>query len=189
MNNTQSVVTNKQQSANNEGNTQIESTFDLLRSGEQEIKLSSEYKDVVLVLGNTGAGKTTFTQWIAGDNNKLIAKEVAEGTGEFLIEDNNRISNSTIKSKTIFPELVIDTKINTAYYDCPGFSDTRSTNNDIATTYFIKKIVDYTDSVKMIFVVSYPSVRKGVDRQDFMKLVRHITDLVKDIDKFQNSIA
>ncbi|GFY49028.1 uncharacterized protein TNIN_391941 [Trichonephila inaurata madagascariensis] len=41
----------------------------------------------------------------------------------------------------------------------------------------------------MIFVISHPSLRKGVDRQDFMKLLRHATDLVRDIDKFKDSIA
>lgn len=169
---------------------EVKSTYDLLKRGEQEIQLSDEYKDVVLLFGDTGAGKTTFTQWIAGDNNKLLSKEVAEGTGEFIIEDsNNKISNSTIKSKTVFPELVIDAETNTAYYDCPGFSDTRSTSNDIATTYFIKKVLDHAESVKMIFVTSYPSVRKGVDRHKFMDLIKHSTELVKDIDKFKSSIA
>ncbi|CAK6587165.1 MAG: hypothetical protein IRF12RH_07155 [Rickettsia helvetica] len=191
MNNTE--LTNNQQSANNTGNTQIKSqirfTFDLLKRGESEIQLNDKYKDIVLILGNTGAGKTTFTQWIAGDNDKLIAKEVAAGTGEFLIEDNNRIGNSTITSKTIFPELVVGTKTNTTYYDCPGFSDTRSTSNDIATTYFIKKVIDHAESVKMIFIINHSSVQKGLDRQDFMKLIRHAIDLVKDIDKFQCSIA
>ncbi|GIY70363.1 uncharacterized protein CEXT_753861 [Caerostris extrusa] len=38
-------------------------------------------------------------------------------------------------------------------------------------------------------LLSYPSVRKGVDRKNFMELVRHATDLVKDMGKFKNSIA
>ena len=42
------------------------------------------------------------------NGNKLIAKEVS--IGKYLLEDENRIINSSIKSKKIFPELVIDTK-------------------------------------------------------------------------------
>ncbi|GIY39028.1 uncharacterized protein CEXT_80041 [Caerostris extrusa] len=100
-------------------------------------------------MGNTGGGKSTFTQWIAGDNSKLIAREVQKDTGEYLIDDYNRIGNTTLKSKTIFPDLVVDPATNTAYYDCPGFSDTRSTSNDIATTYFIKKSSTIAKALKL----------------------------------------
>ncbi|CAL1288930.1 unnamed protein product [Larinioides sclopetarius] len=167
----------------------IKDTFDLLERGEKEIEFDDEHKDVILVLGNTGSGKSTFTQWVAGDNTKLISKETEEGTGEYIIEDHNRIGNTTLKSKTIFPELVVDAKTNAAYYDCPGFSDTQGTSHDIASTYFIKEVLEFSESLKMVFTISHPSLRKGVDRQDFMKLVRHVTDLVKDIEKFKHSIA
>ncbi|GBO10552.1 hypothetical protein AVEN_71486-1 [Araneus ventricosus] len=171
------------------GDQLMKSTFDLLERGEKEIILDNKHRDVILILGNTGSGKSTFTQWVAGDNTKMISKETEEGTGEYIIEDHNRIGNTTLKSKTIFPELVVDAKTNAAYYDFPGFSDTQGTSHDIATTYFIKKVVDYSESVKMVFTISHPSVRKGVDRQDFMKLMRHATDLVRDIKKFKKSIA
>ncbi|GBN31375.1 hypothetical protein AVEN_12449-2 [Araneus ventricosus] len=166
----------------------IKDTFDLLERGEKEIKFDEKHKDVILILGNTGSGKSTFTQWVAGDNTKLISRETREGTGEYIIVDHNRIGHNTLKSKTVFPELVVDAKTNAAYYDCPGFRDTR-TSHDIAGTYFIKRVIDYSTSVKMIFTISHHSVRKGVDRQDFMKLVRHVTDFVKDIEKFKHSIA
>src|SRR5277367_653677 len=168
-------------------NPQIRKTFQLLNDGDERIELYDRHKNVTLILGNTGSGKTTFIQWIAGDNDKLIAKEVAQG--EYIIEDGNRIGTATIKSKTIFPELVLDQNTGAAYYDCPGFSDTRSTSNDIATSYFIKKVADHAENLRMVFVVSYPSVRKGVDRLDFMKLLRHSTDFIRDVDKFKTSIA
>ncbi|XP_018011522.1 uncharacterized protein LOC108668780 [Hyalella azteca] len=170
-------------------NSEISRTFQLLDEGEEKIQLSERYRNITLILGNTGAGKSTFLQWFAGDNDKLIAKEIRAGTGEYLIDDDDRIGNSTIKSKTIFPELVVHSEMDDAYYDCPGFSDTRSFSMEIATTYFIKKVADFAERVKLVFVVSYPSVRKGVDRQDFMKLLRHATDLINDIDKFRHSIA
>ncbi|GIY70365.1 hypothetical protein CEXT_753871 [Caerostris extrusa] len=53
----------------------ISSTLDLLNKGK-EIVFKDEFKDIILVLGNTGSGKSTFTQWLAGDNTKLISKEV-----------------------------------------------------------------------------------------------------------------
>lgn len=170
-------------------NELIRGTSDLLDAGEREIKLCDEYKSIVLTLGNTGSGKSTFIQWIAGDNSKLISTEVKEGTGEYIIKDNDRIGDSTVNSKTVFPELVIENETNTAYYDCPGFNDTRSPKYDIATTYFIKKILNHAERVKIILIINHPSVKKGIDRQDFIRLLRHMTDLVKDGNKFRNSTA
>ncbi|KAF8789166.1 hypothetical protein HNY73_007130 [Argiope bruennichi] len=169
--------------------TLIKKTFALLKSGEKEIQLHDHFKKVVLILGDTGNGKSKFTQWITGDGTKLIAKETEEDTGEYIIEDINGTASSTITSETVYPQLLVDTETNVPYYDCPGFNDTRDSSNDIATTYFIKKIVDFAESVKLIFVINYPSVRKGVDRHNFMKLVKHAADFIKNIEKFKNSIA
>ncbi|GIX69192.1 uncharacterized protein CEXT_636881 [Caerostris extrusa] len=41
----------------------------------------------------------------------------------------------------------------------------------------------------MIFIINYPSVRTGVDRHNFIELLRQAIDFVKNIDKFRNSIA
>ncbi|XP_018014844.2 uncharacterized protein LOC108671781, partial [Hyalella azteca] len=170
-------------------NSEISRTFQLLDEGQEKIQLSERYKNITLVLGNTGAGKSTFLQWFAGDYNKLIAKKEYGTSGAFIIVDGNRIGNSTLNSMTIFPELVIHPETDNAYYDCPGFSDTRSTSMEIATTYFIKKVADYAEHVKLIFVVNHSSVRSGVDRQDFLKLLNHVTDFITDIDKYRRSIA
>lgn len=173
----------------NDNKDEMDSILNLLNTGEKNIKFDASYKNTVLVLGNTGAGKSTFTQLIAGDNNNLISKEISQG--EYIIIDtNNKISNnSTITSKTIYPELVPYDRTNTAFYDCPGFSDTRSAAHDISATYFIKKVIDSIGNVKFVFIVSYSSVKFGNDRLDFRLLVKHATNLIKNIDKFRNSIA
>ncbi|XP_018007170.1 uncharacterized protein LOC108664972 isoform X3 [Hyalella azteca] len=170
-------------------NSEIIKTYQLLDEGEEKIQLCERCKNITLVLGNTGAGKSTFLQWFAGDNDKLLAKREFGTSGPYLIEDENRIGNTTLNSMTIFPELVIHHETDDAYYDCPGFSDTRSTSMEIATTYFIKKVADYAEHLKLIFVVNHSSVRRGVDRQDFVKLLRHVADFMTDINKYRGSIA
>jgi hypothetical protein len=167
-----------------DSNEILDKTFSILDDGKKQIKFS-ENKNLILILGNIGSGKSAFTQWIAGDNSKLISKEINQG--EFIIEDGNRIGNSTLESKTIFPELVEYNK--NIYYDCPGFDDSKSTSLDLAKTYFIKKMADYSENIKIIFVINYYSVKTSADQEDFLKLIRHSIELLKDINKFKESFS
>ncbi|GBN05140.1 hypothetical protein AVEN_123243-1 [Araneus ventricosus] len=183
------ATANKQTPSSEIEETVIEMTFKLMESGEKEIQLKDQYKDLVLVVGDTGNGKTKFTGWITGDDAHLIAKETVEDTGEYIIDDIHGKSSSTITSDTVYPTLVVDIETNVPYYDCPGFNDSRSACNDIATAYFIKKIVDYSNSVKILFIINYPSVKRGVERHNFMQLLKHVTEFIKNVEKFQNSIA
>ncbi|CAH1406501.1 unnamed protein product [Nezara viridula] len=174
----------------NTNSTLIKNIYDFLKNGDKQIKYSPS-KDIVLLLGNTGSGKSTLTHYISGNAHKLLSQEVEEGTGEYVIVDQqDKISSaSTIVSQTIYPDLVEDATTNTIYYDCPGFSDTRSAAHEIAATYFIKKVIDSASAVKMVFVVSHHSVTRGADRQDFILMLQHATDFIKQMDKFKNSIA
>ncbi|XP_069673870.1 uncharacterized protein [Periplaneta americana] len=164
----------------------IENIFKLLKEGGK-LKNISPGADSVLFLGNTGAGKSTLTQFIFADNNTLESVEVSEG--DFIIEDGNKISKSTFLSHTFVPELVSENETCTQSYDCPGFSDTRSTCHDIASTHFIMKLAESGGRVKIILTVNYSSVRIGVDRQDFVTLVKHVTQFIRNITKYKDGIA
>lgn len=145
-------------------------------------------KNIVPIFGMTGSGKTTFGLHQTGAD--IISIEIS-GTGEFILKDKlNRISNdATIKSKTIVPELMIDQQSGTAYFDCPGFSDTRGIEYDLSVVYFIKKLLEFAESVKFVFTIASSSVRMSGDRHEFMELARYATTLIKDIEKFRNGIA
>nr|XP_024219196.1 uncharacterized protein LOC112211540 [Halyomorpha halys] len=174
----------------NANSTLIKNIHKFMQNGEIHIKYRPN-EDIVLLLGNTGSGKTTLTQYISGNAHTLVSQEVEEGTGEYVIVDtqNKVSSNSTLVSQTVYPDLVEDAKKKTLYYDCPGFSDTRSAAHEIAATYFIKNVIDSTRSVKMVFVVSHHSVSRGADRQDLILMLQHATDFIKKIEKYKNSIA
>lgn len=166
---------------------EIKKAFNLLSQGEEKIELCG-CDEATLVLGITGSGKSTLVQWLFGNNEKLISKEIRRG--EYIIEDGKeRIGSSSVLSMTLFPELTVDPMTGLAYYDCPGFSDTRSASHEIAITYFIKRITDQGKRIRMLFTVSFPSVKTGVNRHDFRQLLIHVLDFIQDIEKFRNSIA
>lgn len=168
--------------------TNVTAFFEFLEKHEAQLEYS-EKKDVILMLGNTGAGKSTLTSLIT--DVELFSIAIGdEDSGEFIIIDKDeKISGiSTTQSKTIVPDLMIEN--GNVFYDCPGFTDSRGVTHDISVTYLIQKVIRHAESVKLVFTISYSSVKNGAgDRNDFMELVKHAINLVKNVDKYQNSIA
>lgn len=111
----------------------------LINEGKETIRLS-DAKDVVLVLGAVGSGKTTFVQWITGDNKNLISAETSKGSGEFIIKDTDHKIDSSTVPKTLFPEFVVDENTRSAFYDCSGFIFNRNFSHNIAASHFIRQI-------------------------------------------------
>lgn len=174
----------------------IKSILQHFEEGDKIVEYpTSTHPNVVLVLGNSGVGKSTLVHYTIGDNSQLISTEIidpetGEPTGDYSIKDTKqKIGNSAIYSHTKIPELMFDTKTNTSFYDCPGFEDNRNAKYDIAGTYFTKKILDRAKKIKFVFVVNYASVIVNSDKQNFLSVAKHATDIVKNVDKFKNAIS
>ena len=164
----------------------IQETMEFLKTGDEIIKIDDNYRDLVMMLGNTGTGKSALTRFVAGN----LADLESVGVGEYRIKYRyeNVIGDTTTVSQTIYPELVID-DLDVAYYDCPGYDDTRNTSIEIAATYFVKRVVDHANSLKLILVANYDSVRVAGHRTDFSNLVEHIHQFVKNVTLYKDSIA
>lgn len=164
------------------------SILDFMKENAAKIQLTPQ-KDIILMLGNSGAGKSTLTAFLTGT--KLESIETLKDSGEFVLVDKNDLKSqkSTTTSNTIVPDLMIDMKNGLTFYDCPGFGDTRGVAYDISVSYLIKQLINRLESVKLVFAVSFSSVRNGGDRHDFMELVNYATNFIKDIEKYKNGIA
>lgn len=161
--------------------------LEFMNNYAQKLRLSAE-RDFVLVLGNTGAGKSTLVLTLTG------AELTSEPTkaGNFIITDKDGLISglSATTSRTIIPELMTDKENGITYYDCPGFNDSRGVVNDISVTYLIKQLTKYAKRLKLIFAVSYSSVRIGTgDRHDFIDLAKHAVTFVENLDQYYNGIA
>ncbi|XP_016836821.1 uncharacterized protein LOC107980525 [Nasonia vitripennis] len=161
----------------------IDEIFNALKKGKKAIRHSIS-KDVVLVLGNVGSRNSIFTQFITNNQN-LKSKKVEDGS--FTIVNENDKAHS--KPQIGFPILALDPKSNTAIYDFPEFNKTENIAQDVSRTYFMKKIIDYADSVKIIFTTPFSSVTKAVDKQDLALLIEYAATLLNKIEKFEDSIA
>lgn len=151
-------------------------------------------EDVILIMGNTGCGKTTVTQILAEDLTRLHA--VLSDSGKlFIIDDDNKIGGPSTVSKTLMPELVIQ-KVNdssdgggTAFYDCPGFDDTRGADVDIAANFFMHRVLKKVKRLKILFLVNYSSVKMGNERVDFDLLASHVSRFLRSLRRYRDSFA
>lgn len=186
--------------SNSSGSLQY-ARFDLLSLLKHGTDLVDQIKYVdkaMLILGNTGSGKTTITQILSGNLDSLHAV-LTQSDRLVIIDDNFKISGPSTTSKTLIPELVVveedDEDGNNSteprmFYDCPGFDDTRGPEQDLAANFFMNHVVRRkVNQIKMLFLVIHSSVKLGNDRLDFDLLATHATKFVKDLSKYRNSIG
>lgn len=182
-------------SANGENNTtstdETGNTLQFINNVQNKLKLSSESK-IILLIGNSGSGKSTLTHYLASDFSKMLSIEPSDDKMDYTIYDGmdpdvDKITSTTV-SRTLVPEMVIDDS-NFVWYDCPGFGDTRNTTVEIATTFLIKSVIENALSIKIVLVVNHGAVVEGYDRFDLDKLFTHTTELLRNIDRYTNSIS
>lgn len=126
-------------------------------------------KDVpyVILIGPTGAGKSTLTNVLAGyeivseDKNYLP-------TFDTKVKSPIKIEHSN-KSGTKVPNVISN------YIDCPGFGDTNP-ENELQNAVFIKRVFECKKS-KILIVAEYSSIFGGM-AQGFVRLLEHIDKLM-----------
>ncbi|XP_037032332.1 uncharacterized protein LOC119071542 [Bradysia coprophila] len=173
----------------NNKNDEVKEILEFLRKGEEQIK-STGHKEIIFVLGSTGTGKSTLVHLLAGNPSFLRSIPSDEDSDDFIIEHlhEDKIGNVTFQSKTIYPDLVVDEN-NVPFYDCPGFSDTRTTGIEIATTYFTKRVINKADRLKIVFVVNFNSMLRGISsRKDFTEFVQYATEFLRNVRQYKMGI-
>lgn len=171
-----------------------DSAADILKfvnESQAKLKLSNN-SDIILVIGNTGSGKSTLVHYVTGDFSKIISKEPENQNAiDFEIEDGLDMSGhitSTTESRTFQPERNIDEDQN-IWYDCPGFQNTWNESMEIAATFLIRNVIESASRVKLVLVVDYDSITNGHSTTNFDELLSRTTQLLRDVTKFKNSIS
>ncbi len=169
-------------------NDTIDDIYDFVYEGYKYISFPSG-SDYILVLGETGIGKTPFTKWMTIDNSLLESIQLVED-GPYLMKDvDGKIGTEETRSATIYPDLY-PTNDSTVFYDFPGFRDTRGTKFELGITYFIKRVVNRAERIKILFLTDFDAVKRNGARNRLTNAVKDVCYFIKDdVSKFQNSIA
>ncbi len=140
----------------------------LVRSGERAA-LAAKNKDIVIFIGNTGAGKSTLINFLYGC-------EMAENkNGQILVDPKSPIKEVVEvgvrnHSCTLFPKFItvnwthnsepsfVDSaskaveKRSLTFCDMPGFSDNRGFEVTLANALVLKKIIENARSIRFVMV-------------------------------------
>jgi GTPase SAR1 family protein len=136
-------------------------------------------KEGIIIIGNTGAGKSTLVNYLYGcqmQNAKvqdLLQEDPTLKRGDFLkkkvirvhpdspVEEVMRIGH-TKKSMTFMPDIIQDRKISQiAYCDCPGFLDSRGAEINIANAVNIKNTLSEANQIKVLILINSESLTDG----------------------------
>jgi energy-coupling factor transporter ATP-binding protein EcfA2 len=121
----------------------------------QELFHTSRDQHIVAFLGNTGTGKSTLINFLAG--RELRADEYGQGYELVLPEDSIAMKiGSGADSETVYPQ---STQVgDLLFFDLPGFNDTSGSIRDLVNSAFIRQILIEATSVRFVFVVGQDEI-------------------------------
>ena len=123
-------------------------------------------KDVILLLGNTGAGKSTTIHFLGGSEMQMVVDE-RSGRDHLkvvntLAQLESFVTSSRSTSETIHIN-AIDLGNGITLCDTPGFEDNRGIEVDISNGLGIAEAVRGCRSVRPLYLFSFPSVGDRLD--------------------------
>ena len=141
----------------------------LIHVGMDAIPNDNENNEAVIMIGDTGVGKSTIMTFLSGS--ELVVK--FDGLKPILdTVKQNRIKIGHEKySETSIPTKVVIDKM--AFYDCPGFKDNKGEEFEISNSFFVQRLLDIYQKVKIVLVVDESHISEA--RADKLpKLVRNL---------------
>lgn len=160
---------------------------ELILSGYKSVE-ASRGKNCVFFLGNTQAGKSTLINYLIGCKiikSKISGKEVAMVEGEEIL----KIGHDLTKSETFLPQIVQNKELPFAYYDCPGFQDSRGEKAVFCTNIVTHFAIEFSSSIQAIaIVVGYNTIAGENRGKSFQDLIITLTNLISNVAGIEGSI-
>jgi predicted GTPase len=148
--------------------------------GDQEAQKAIN-NELIVVIGNTGAGKSTFVNYLYGCKMKRIKPQdigmkslhnkivVVKNKSDGGPIDEIMPIGHTKKSMTFMPQMA--TEHGLTFCDCPGFLDNRGIEINIANAVNIKNAFTKANRIKVIMLINYYSL--GAEK------ARGLADMIK----------
>jgi hypothetical protein len=170
--------------------------------GQQNAAATTD-KEAVTILGATGAGKSTSVNYWVGCDMVLRTPEELEEMGiEGEVEDvivvhpdSERPGVASIGhgggSHTFIPQIIQDPdRATRVYLDCPGFSDNRGAEINIANAMNIRHALRQAGGVKAVFLANYPDLigTRGKGIRDLENMCQQLFGGTDNLRRHQSSV-
>eukprot|EP00928_Gymnodinium_smaydae_P061201 TRINITY_DN45344_c0_g1_i1.p1 TRINITY_DN45344_c0_g1~~TRINITY_DN45344_c0_g1_i1.p1 ORF type:complete len:952 (-),score=99.80 TRINITY_DN45344_c0_g1_i1:132-2987(-) len=152
----------------------------------------AESKDVVVVLGNTGAGKSAFINLLHGCTFELNAEDRMAVQPESEVGELMKIGH-TNKSETFAPQVEMAASSfgdGFAFADCPGFLDNRGFEINVANAVNVKQTLAAAATVRIVVIINYHSLLadRGKGVSDLLHILGGLFGDVESLKKHADSV-
>lgn len=138
-----------------------------VRAGESRAAML-DGKDTVILIGNTGAGKSTMGNYLAGctlvkkqageddehEDDVIVVQNICDGGR---MDEVTPIGHTSV-STTFMPE-IFQGKNSFMFCDCPGFLDSRGAEINIGNAVNIKAALSRALNVRVLVLINYYSLK------------------------------
>ncbi|CAM4971805.1 unnamed protein product [Rotaria socialis] len=167
----------------------VQELFRLVQRTDEAAQETKE-EDIILLIGGTGAGKSTMIHFLGGSILEQVKVEGLDHIHPVKIKNPHLIKITTTPFARSETRFITSVRINfkdvggstndsVLLCDSPGFGDTRGPEIDIANRVGISKAIKTCKSVKVVVLISYLSMG---DRFEGVKdLARILTGLIPEI--------
>jgi hypothetical protein len=161
--------------------------FEHFQEGYTAIELDVK-KEVVILLGNIGTGKSTFSKYL-----RAIPMDTKKNSAQrWIYTDNENKIRSEISDtpKTIIPNVDVVKQTGQQVIDCAGFENNISIEMDLLAGFFKKKIFDSCKKVKIVIVEDVSNLRKKADVGPLIQALTRTANLIGDnLKSFEGSVG
>jgi len=160
---------------------QLRVLIEVVEHGEKQVRKAAE-NELLVIVGNTGAGKSTFINYLGGCEMEVIDPDITQAVGVkpgSAVAPLTDIGHSAAISETFMPKVIPSTGF--TFVDCPGFNDTRGAAINIGNAVNIKELLRGALHVRVVLLISYYSLKTG--------RLQALQDLCKSVAKLFGSVG
>ncbi len=169
----------------------------LFEEAFEKIK-AAQNQEVVLVVGNTGAGKSTSINYLMGSKMFLNSRTYTNEFGDQCVEDGEiavasgekeyaKIGSDLLKSQTLYAEVTTVGPDGFAYCDCTGFQDSRSNEEGIISSLGTYLAIKFSKNIKALVITIDYSSFDSTRAKGFKNLCETLGHLLPNLSELVNS--